>query len=60
MKRNAYRFLVGNFKNRAWENGIKMALKEMGRECVDWMRLAHSRGFQWQAVMNKDVKLRAQ
>jgi hypothetical protein len=43
-KRNACRFLVGNCKNRTWENDIEMTLKEIGRECVDWMRLVHSRG----------------
>lgn len=52
-------FSVGNCKNRAWENDVKMALKEIGRKSADWTRLAHSRRFQSQAVMNKDVKLRA-
>jgi hypothetical protein len=45
-KRNACRFLVGNCKNRALENDIEMALKGIGRECVDWMGLVQSRGFQ--------------
>jgi len=31
----------------------------MGQEYVDWTRLTESRGFQSQAVMNMDVKLRA-
>jgi hypothetical protein len=58
-KRKACRFFVGNCKNRAWENDIKIAIKDIGRECMDWMRLAQSRGFQSQAVMKKDVKLTA-
>jgi hypothetical protein len=45
-KRNVCRILVGNLKERynlgryRWERNVEMNLKEIGRECVDWIRLA--------------------
>jgi hypothetical protein len=48
--RNAYNLLVGNAEGktsfgrpcRHWENNIKMELKEIGYERVDWLHLAQS------------------
>jgi hypothetical protein len=49
--RNAYQILVGNPKGkrphgrpgRRWEDNIRMDLREIGWEGVDWMRLAQGR-----------------
>jgi hypothetical protein len=38
-----------------WEDGIRMDLREIGLESVDWIRLAQDRGRWWavvSAVMN--------
>jgi hypothetical protein len=42
--------LVGRLRNRL-ENDIKMDLKEIGSEDVDWIYLAQDRG-QWWALVN--------
>jgi hypothetical protein len=47
-KRNAYRILVGN---------IKMDLREIGWDGVDWTDMAQDRD-QWRALVNTVVNLR--
>jgi hypothetical protein len=57
--RNAYRILVRKPEGdrllrrprHRWEDNIRMDLKEIGWECVDWMHLAQERD-QWQDVLN--------
>jgi hypothetical protein len=39
-----------------WKDNIKVDLKEMGCEDVDWIRLAQG-SVQWQAVMNVVLNL---
>jgi hypothetical protein len=47
-KRNAYRILVGNLEGkrpqgrqrRRWTDNIKMDLREIGCDCMDWIDLA--------------------
>jgi hypothetical protein len=41
---------LGRCRHR-WENNIRMDLREMGWEGVDWIHLAQDRD-QWQAHMN--------
>jgi len=41
--RNAYNILVGRRRHR-WEDNIKMDLREIGWEIVEWTHLAHGRG----------------
>jgi hypothetical protein len=49
--RKVYKVLVGNSKGRSplgrprrrWEYEIRMDLRETGRGCVDWIRLAKDR-----------------
>jgi hypothetical protein len=43
---------------RTWEDNIKMDLREIGWEVVDWMHLAQDRD-QWQALVNTVMNLRA-
>jgi hypothetical protein len=50
-KRNAYKLLVGKPEGRTplgrprhrWEDNIKMDLREIGRDGVDWIGLAQDR-----------------
>jgi hypothetical protein len=42
---------------RKWENNIRMDLKEILSEDVDWIHLAHDR-VQWWAVMNTVMNFR--
>jgi hypothetical protein len=64
--RNAYRILVGKPEGmrllertrRRWEDSIKMDIKEIGCESVDWIQCAQDR-FEWWAVVNTTMKLRA-
>jgi hypothetical protein len=65
-KRNAYRILVGNPEGkrplgrprRRWKDNIRMDLREIGWDCMDWIDLAQDRD-QWKAfvytVMNHRV-----
>jgi hypothetical protein len=54
--RNAYRILVGipegkrplGRPRRRWVDNIKMDLREIGWDGVDWMDMAHDRG-EWRA-----------
>jgi hypothetical protein len=53
-ERNVYRVLVGKPEGkrtlgtprRRWENGIRMDVREIGGEGVDWIRLAQDRNRQ--------------
>jgi hypothetical protein len=49
-RRGAYRALVGKPEGRScgrpsrkWEDNIKMVLREVGREDIDWIDLAQNR-----------------
>jgi hypothetical protein len=60
MMRNAYRILVGKPEGKrprwrhrcSWEDNIRMDLKEIGWEGVDWMHLAQDRGALVNTVIN--------
>jgi len=41
-----------------WEDNIKMYVKEMGWEGMDWIRMAQDRD-KWQAVVNIIIYLQA-
>jgi hypothetical protein len=64
-KRNAYRILVGNPEGkrqlkrprRRWVDGIKMDLREVGWDGMDWTDLAQDRD-QWGALVNAVMKFR--
>jgi hypothetical protein len=64
-KKNAYRILVGKPEGkrplgkprRRWVNNIKMDLRGIGRDSVDWIDLAQDRG-QWRALVNTAMNLR--
>jgi hypothetical protein len=63
--RNAYKILVGKSEverplgrhRSRWEDDIRMNLREMRRDVVDWLQLAQDRN-QWQTVMNKVMNIR--
>jgi hypothetical protein len=63
--RNVYRVLVGKPEGkrplgrprRRWEDGIKMDLREIGWEGVEWIQLAQDRD-RWRAVVNAVMNLR--
>jgi hypothetical protein len=58
-KGNAYRILVGKPEGKRplgrprprWVNNIKMDLREIGWDGMDWIDLAHDRD-QWRALVN--------
>jgi hypothetical protein len=58
-KRNAYRMLVGKPEGkgpigrptRRWVDNIKMVLREIGWDGMDWIDLAQVRD-QWRALVN--------
>jgi hypothetical protein len=59
-KRNAYRILVGKPKGRPrrrWVDNIKMDLREIGWDGVDWIDMAQGRD-QWRALVNMILNLR--
>jgi hypothetical protein len=64
-KRNAYRILVGNPEGkrplgrpgRRWVGNIKMDLREIGWDGMDWIYLAEERD-QWRALVNAVMNLR--
>jgi hypothetical protein len=42
---------------RRWEDNIKMDLREVGWECMDWIELAQNRD-RWRALENAVMNLR--
>jgi hypothetical protein len=62
--RNLYRILVGKPEGKKplirsrhrWEDNIKMDLREIGLEDVDWTHLAQDRDW-WQALVNMVMNL---
>jgi hypothetical protein len=64
-KRNAYMIMVGKPEGkkplgrprRRWVNNIKLDLKEIGRDCMDWIDRAQDRD-QWRALVNTVMNLR--
>jgi hypothetical protein len=63
--RNAYRILVGKPEGkrpvgkprRKWVDNIKMDLREIAWDGMDWIELAQDRD-QWRALMNTVMNLR--
>jgi hypothetical protein len=63
-KRNACRILVGMSEEkrplgrpkRRWMDNIKMDLREIGRDDMDWIDLAQNRN-QWMAPVNTIMNL---
>jgi hypothetical protein len=59
--RNMYRFLVGKpplgRPRCRWEDGIKMDLREIGWDDVEWIQLGQDRD-RWRAVLNAVMNLR--
>jgi hypothetical protein len=53
--RNAHKILVG--KKHTWEVNIKLDLREMGLEGVDWIHVAQDRD-RWRAVVNTVMNFR--
>jgi hypothetical protein len=59
-KRNAYRILMGKpegkrslgRQRRRWVDNIKMDLREIGWDGVDWIDMAQDRD-QWRALVNR-------
>jgi hypothetical protein len=64
-ERNVYKVLIGKPDGKRplgrprhrWEDGIRMALREIGWRSVDWIQLAQDRD-RWQAVVNTVMNLR--
>jgi hypothetical protein len=64
-KRNAYRILVGKAEGkrplgrprRMWVDNIKMDLREIGLDGMDWINLAQDKD-QWRALVNTVMNLR--
>jgi hypothetical protein len=63
--RNLYKILVGKPEGkrplgrlrRRWVDNIKMALREIGWDCRDWIELVRDRD-QWRALVNTVMNLR--
>jgi hypothetical protein len=63
--RNSYRILVGKPEGkrplgrprRRWVDNIKIDLREIGWDSVDWIELAQDRD-QWRALVNTVMNLR--
>jgi hypothetical protein len=64
-KRNAYRILIENPEGKRqlgrrtsrWVDNIKMDLREVGWDGMDWIDLAQDRD-QWRALVNAVMNLR--
>jgi hypothetical protein len=64
-KGNAYRILVGKPEGkrqlgrprRKWLDNIKVDLREIGWDCMDWIDLAQDRD-QWRALVNTVMNFR--
>jgi hypothetical protein len=63
--RNAYSIVVGKPEKKrllgrhrhSWDDNIRMDLREVGLEVVDWIRLAQDWD-QWRALVNTVMNLR--
>jgi hypothetical protein len=63
--RNVYRILVGKQEGKRplgrprymWVDNIKIDLREIGLDCMDWFDLAQDRD-QWRALVNTVMNLR--
>jgi hypothetical protein len=63
--RNAHRILVGKREGRRplgrprcrWGDNIKMDLREIGWDGMDWIKLAQDRN-QWRALVNTVMNVR--
>jgi hypothetical protein len=64
-ERKVYKVLVGKpegkrpleIPRRRWEDGIRMDLREMGLDGVEWSRVAQDRD-RWRAVVSAVMNLR--
>jgi hypothetical protein len=64
-KRNAYKIFMGKPEGkrpfekprRRWVDNIKLGLREIGWESMDWIDLAQDRD-QWRALVNMVINLR--
>jgi hypothetical protein len=64
-KRNAYRILLGTPEakrplgrpRRMWVDNIKMDLREIGWDGVDWIDVTQDRD-KWRALVNTELNLR--
>jgi hypothetical protein len=64
-KKNAYRMLVGKAEGKRplgkpklrWLDNLKMDLREIGWDGVNWMYMAQDRD-QWRALVNTVLNLR--
>jgi hypothetical protein len=61
-KRNAYRILVGKSKRPRrprcrWVDNIKIEIREIGCDGMDWVDVAHDRDH-WRALVNTVMNLR--
>jgi hypothetical protein len=64
-RKNAFKILVAKPEGkrplgrhrRRWENNIKMDIKEMGWESMDWINLAHDKD-RWRVLVNTIMNLR--
>jgi hypothetical protein len=64
-KRNTYRILIGKLEgNRSlgrprprWEKNIKMELRDIELDAMDWINLAQDRG-QWRVLANMVINHR--
>jgi hypothetical protein len=65
-KRNAYRILVGTPEGKRplgrprhrWMDNVKIDLKQIGWDGMDWIYLAQDRRDQWRTLVNKAINLR--
>jgi hypothetical protein len=57
-KRNVYRIFVGKPRRR-WVGNIKMDLREIGWDRVDWIDMAQNR-HKWRALVNTVLNFRVQ
>jgi hypothetical protein len=65
MRRSAYRIWVGmpegkrplGRPKRRWVDNVKMDLREIGWDGMDWIDVAQNR-YQWKALVNMVMKLR--
>jgi hypothetical protein len=65
VKRGVYRILVGKPEEKrplgkpelSWKDNIKMDIREVGCEVMDWTELAEDRG-RWRVLVNAVMNLR--